>query len=137
MKKQDESQRNTAYEQIHDTGIEQGAARLSREKISSVINKLIETEGGARLSAYINACVRCGLCSEACHHYLSNDRNPRFSPAGKVKQTMSEILAKKGQVSPDFMKKACEIAFTECNLCRRCQLYCPFGIAVSYMMLFV
>ncbi|MFP4159833.1 MAG: electron transfer complex ferredoxin TmcB [Desulfobacterales bacterium] len=137
MKKQDESQRNTAYEQIHDTGIEQGAARLSREKISSVINKLIETEGGARLSAYINACVRCGLCSEACHHYLSNDRNPRFSPAGKVKQTMSEILAKKGQVSPDFMKKACEIAFTECNLCRRCQLYCPFGIDVSYMMLFV
>ncbi|MFW5908616.1 MAG: electron transfer complex ferredoxin TmcB [Desulfosalsimonas sp.] len=137
MKKENNLQEAAPAGQIHDTGIERGVSRLSREKIASVLKKLIEAEGGARLSAYINSCVHCGLCSEACHHYLSRGCDPRFSPAGKVKQTVSKILAKKGNVNPDFIRRACEIAFTECNLCRRCQIYCPFGIDISYLMLFI
>lgn len=127
----------TKKEPVSDSGIEAGIRRLTPEKIRSVLKALIATEGGARLEAYTSACVHCGLCSDACHHYLSNDRDPRFSPAGKVKQTVSEILARKGAVDAEFMRQACEIAFTECNLCRRCQMYCPFGIDVSYLMLFV
>jgi len=28
-------------------------------------------EFGARAATYMNACVRCGLCAEACHFYLT------------------------------------------------------------------
>jgi len=118
-----------------DKGIEQGAAKLTPEKIEQVINKVLSGETGARLKTYVDTCVHCGLCSEACHFYLSHDNDPRFTPAGKVKQTIWEVLKKKGKVSPDFIKRACEIASTECNLCRRCAMYCPFGIDVAYLML--
>jgi Fe-S oxidoreductase len=128
--------RNT-QEQIYDSGIAKGAERLTPEKIQRVIQEMLAGEAGARLKTYVETCVHCGLCSEACHFYLSNDKDPRFSPAGKVKQTIAEMVRRKGVVSVDFMKKASEIASTECNLCKRCAMYCPFGIDVAFLMLFV
>ncbi len=124
------SQRNT-----QDTGIVTGASRLQPEQIEKTINSVISNETGARFKTYIDTCVRCGLCAEACHFYLSHDGDPTFSPAAKVKQTLGEIVKNKGRVSPDFMRLASEISFTECNLCRRCAMYCPFGIDIAYMML--
>ncbi len=73
--------------QITDKGIEQGAEELTPEKIEKTINKILKSETGARFKAYVETCVHCGLCSEGCHYYLSHDKDPSFSPAGKVKQT--------------------------------------------------
>jgi len=122
---------------IKDDGIEHGASRLTNKKIRDLIQKFLKTQTGARLKTYINTCVHCGLCSEACHYYLSHDNDPKFSPAAKVKQTMGEILKKQGNVDIEFMKMASEISYTECNLCKRCSMYCPFGVDVSYIMLLV
>jgi Fe-S oxidoreductase len=122
---------------ILDESIHTAAERLTTGQIRAVVEKLLQQEGGARLRAYIETCVHCGLCSDACHHYLSNNKDPKFSPAGKVKRTMDVIVRSKGHVSADFIKRACEIAFTECNLCRRCVLYCPFGIDIAYLMGFM
>lgn len=121
--------------QLVDKGIEQGIEDLTPEKIEKTINKVLKSETGARFKAYVETCVHCGLCSEGCHYFLSHERDPAFSPAGKVKQTIWEILKERGNVSPEFIQKACEIAFTECNLCKRCAMYCPFGIDVAYLML--
>jgi Fe-S oxidoreductase len=121
--------------QITDEGLIKGAAKLTPEKIEQVINSVIKAETGARLKTYVDICVHCGLCSEACHFYLSHDNDPKFSPAGKVKQTIWEILNKKGKVDAEFIKRASEIASTECNLCRRCVMYCPFGIDIAYLLI--
>jgi Fe-S oxidoreductase len=120
---------------VVDIGIEEGASKLTPEKIERTINRVINDETGARLKTYVETCVHCGLCSEACHYYLSHDNDPLFSPAAKAKQTMWEILKKKGKVDAEHIKRASEIAYTQCNLCRRCVMYCPFGIDVSYIML--
>ena len=40
----------------------------------------------------------------------------------------------KGRVSPDAFYRIAEIAYTECNLCRRCAMYCPLGIDTAYIM---
>lgn len=119
---------------VLDAGLETGISRLTEEKIKTVINNVINNETGARLKAYVDTCVHCGLCSEACHFYLSHDNDPHYSPVGKVKQTIWEMLRKKGKVSPDFIKRAALIAHTECNLCKRCAQYCPFGIDIAYMI---
>ncbi len=58
-----------------------------------VINKVLKGETGARLKTYVDTCVHCGLCSEACHYYLSHDNDPAFSPAGKIKQTTVPVDA--------------------------------------------
>jgi Fe-S oxidoreductase len=119
---------------IKDEGIERGAEKLTPERIEKTINQVLGNEAGSRLKAYVETCAHCGLCSEACHFYLSRDRDPRFSPVGKVKQTIWEMLDKKGKVSTEFMKQAVQVAQTECNMCRRCVQYCPFGIDIAYMM---
>ncbi|MES0447337.1 MAG: 4Fe-4S dicluster domain-containing protein, partial [Desulfobacterales bacterium] len=91
---------NEQIKKVVDEGIDKGIARLTPEKIEQVINKVLTTETGARLKTYVETCVHCGLCSEACHYFLSYDNDPKFSPAGKVKQTIWEILKKKGKVDP-------------------------------------
>ncbi len=124
--------------QLHDTildeGLEKGIAKLTQEKIRETIQQVLVQETGGRLYTYVNTCVHCGLCSEACHFFLSHNRDPHFSPAGKVKQTLLKIIKHKGDVSPVFIKRAAEIAYTECNLCKRCAMYCPFGIDIAYLI---
>ena len=119
---------------ILDQGLEKGAAKLSNDRIEAVVLSILKNETGARLKAYVDTCIHCGLCTEACHYYLSHDKDPRYSPVGKVKQTLWEILRKKGRVTPEFIKDAAIIAHTQCNLCKRCAIYCPFGIDVAYML---
>ncbi|MBW2216282.1 MAG: (Fe-S)-binding protein [Deltaproteobacteria bacterium] len=123
--------------EIIDQGLEKGAEKLTEDKIQQVINSVLKQEAGARLKAYVNTCIHCGLCSDACHYYLSHDKDPQYSPVGKVKQTMWEILKNKGRVSPEAIKKISAIASTQCNLCKRCVHFCPFGVDVAYIILMV
>jgi len=122
------------YTTIQDEGLDKKAAKLTEDHIQKVINSVLDAETSARLKAYVDTCVHCGLCSEACHVYLSNDKNPNYSPVGKVKRTMWKILKNKGRITPDDVKEMSIIASTECNLCRRCLQYCPFGIDIAYIM---
>jgi len=122
---------------VSDPGLDENAKKLTREQITEVINRVIDRETAARFRIYLNTCVHCGLCSDACHWFLSNDRDPRFSPVGKVKQTIWEILRKKGKVDADFIKDCSRIAQTECNVCRKCSMYCPFGIDIAYFLLVI
>ena len=126
-----------AEQQVFDQATEAGLAKLTEEKIQRVINGVLQGETGARLKMYVQTCIHCGLCSEACHYYLSHDKDPAFSPVGKVKQTMWEILRKGGRVGHDFVRDMTRISQTECNLCKRCAMYCPFGIDIAYIMLVV
>ncbi len=129
--------RTNPIEKATDEAVENGLKRLKPERISQVINQVLHRETGPRFKAYVDTCMRCGLCSDACSYFLSNDREPTFSPAAKVKQTIWEMLDKKGKVSKDFLRRAVHITHLECNLCRRCSMYCPFGIDIAYMMLLV
>jgi len=122
---------------IEDAGLDQGVAKLTPERIESTIMRVINLENSARLKAYVSACVHCGLCSDACHYFLSRDRDPKYAPVGKIKQTLWEMLRTKGKVSREFLVRAATVAYTECNLCRRCVHYCPFGIDTAYMITIV
>jgi Fe-S oxidoreductase len=44
------------------------------------------------------------------------------------------MLKKKGKVDAEFIKRSSEIVSTECNMCKRCAMYCPFGIDIAYLM---
>ncbi|SPF44056.1 conserved hypothetical protein [Syntrophobacter sp. SbD1] len=120
---------------IVEPGVERGIAKLTPEKIEKTIRAVLSAEAGARFKTYIDTCVHCGLCSDACHFFLSHDRDPLFAPAAKLKQTIWEIVKKDGKVDEDFLRKAVEVAHSECNLCRRCSMYCPFGIDIAYMVM--
>ncbi len=132
-----QAQETETEKKIVDPAIDSGIERLTPERIQRVINQVLDKETGPRLKAYVETCMRCGLCADACAYYLSNDKDPKFSPAAKVKQTIWEMIDKKGNVSTDFLRRAVHISQVECNVCKRCSMYCPFGIDIAYMMLLV
>ena len=122
---------------VADRGIDDGVAALTPDRIEKVIRHVLDKESAARLQVYLETCVRCGLCSEACHTYLSRDRDPSFAPVAKVKDTLWQLAKQRGKVSPEVIKRAARIAFTECGACRRCSMYCPFGIDIAYLIMTV
>jgi Fe-S oxidoreductase len=120
-----------------DPGLDEPASALTIDEIARVVGEVLDKETAGRFKVYLNTCVHCALCSNACHWYISHDGDPRFSPVGKVKQTLWEILRKKGRVTGAFMKECARIAYTECNVCRKCSMYCPFGIDIAYLLLVI
>jgi Fe-S oxidoreductase len=120
---------------VSDPGLELGVANLTTERIAEVVNQSLKGETGAKLKAYRETCMRCGLCAQACHFYVSHDNDPSYSPVSKATETIYELMDKKGRVSPQRIYEMAQIAYTECNLCKRCSHYCPVGIDTGYTML--
>ncbi len=122
---------------VADVGIDEGVKRLTPEKIKQAVDRVLNQESAARLEAYLKTCVHCGLCAEACHTYLSRDKDPNFAPVAKVRNTLWELVKRKGDVDGDFIRNMARIAFLECGTCRRCSMYCPFGIDIAYLMMLI
>ena len=122
-------------ERVVDAGLDETIKKLTPEQIEKTVNKVLDKECAARLKVYIDTCVRCGLCAEACHTYLSRDKDPMFAPVAKVRNTIWELVKRKGKVDGEFIRDMARISFTECGACRRCSMYCPFGIDISYLIM--
>ncbi|MEO5331264.1 MAG: (Fe-S)-binding protein [Magnetococcus sp. YQC-5] len=91
------------------------------------------------LQVYLDICVKCGACTDKCHYYLgTGDPNNMpvqraellrgvyrryFTPAGKLfPKTVNAV---------DFDEEALQkwiTYFHQCSQCRRCSVFCPFGI---------
>ncbi len=121
---------------VEDPGLDEICKKLTQEQIEKTINSVLKG-AGARLKVYMQTCVHCGLCAEACHTYLSNDKDPNYSPVGKVKRTLWEMIKRKGKVDGEFIRMCSRVSHTECNVCRRCSMYCPFGIDMAYLLTLV
>jgi len=124
-------------QQVVDPGLDEQIKKLTPEKIQKAVKRVLTKEAAARLKVYIDTCVHCGLCAEGCHTYLSRNKDPQFSPVAKVKNTLWELVKRKGNVDGEFVRNMARIAFTECGVCRRCSMYCPFGIDIAYLLLVV
>lgn len=98
------------------------------------VREILDANYGARIRTWLSICSRCGLCAESCFFYLANNRNPRLSPAYKIKSTLGEMYRRKGNVDREFLRKCYDIIWGECTTCKRCSLYCPFGIDIATMV---
>ena len=45
--------------QITDEGLDRGIEKLTSSKIQEVVNKVLKSETGARLKAYVDTCIHC------------------------------------------------------------------------------
>ena len=98
------------------------------------VRGILAANNGARIRTWMSICSRCGLCAESCFVYVGNDRNPRLSPAYKFRHTLGEMVRRKGKVDRALLEKCYEIAWLQCTMCKRCSMYCPFGIDVATMI---
>ncbi|MBU2550339.1 MAG: (Fe-S)-binding protein [Proteobacteria bacterium] len=91
------------------------------------------------IQMYLETCTRCGVCTPACHAYASIPV-PRYTPAHRaevVRRIYKKYFKAQGKVLPLWgqakalddtaMAELFEAAYS-CTGCRRCMVYCPFGI---------
>ncbi|OGP67481.1 MAG: hypothetical protein A2169_12320 [Deltaproteobacteria bacterium RBG_13_47_9] len=89
--------------------------------------------------AYLDVCTRCGICNDACFAYASVPK-VEYTPVWRaevVRKIYKRYFKRMGRVFPflgrgteideETMKQLYEAAYT-CTGCRRCMMYCPFGI---------
>jgi len=101
--------------------------------------KVLASRLNRSVRMYLENCSRCGTCIEACHAYAST-RDIRYSAVGRaqnIRRLFDQYFSLGGAVAPwlndaaeldqIWMDKVYETAFT-CTGCRRCMVYCPFGI---------
>jgi heterodisulfide reductase subunit C len=106
---------------------------LTPEKIEKTIMAVLGART-ARIRSVVETCIHCGLCSKACQWYLSNDEDPTYAPVAKIRMTIWEMLKRKGKVDAEFIKQCARIVFTECNICHRCSMYCPYGLDITFII---
>ncbi len=119
-----------------DVGLDETIKKLTPEKIEKAIKAVIG-KLSARIKAIVETCIHCGLCAEACQWYLSNDKDPTYAPVAKMRMTIWEMIKRDGKVDAEFIKQCARIVFTECNICHRCSLYCPYGLDITFIIAMV
>jgi len=106
---------------------------MSEEVNPKEIMGFLKPKMNARFKAWLSICTHCGLCANTCHYYIANGNDSKMIPSYKVR-FLKEILKRKGKVDRDYLKRVYETVYYECNMCRRCTLYCPFGIDIALMI---
>ncbi len=91
------------------------------------------------LRVYLDACVHCGACSDKCHFYLGTG-DPKNMPVARqdlMRSVYRRHFTLAGKLFPRLVG-ARELTrevlddwyryFHQCTECRRCSVYCPYGI---------
>ncbi len=107
------------------------------------IRKMGELVGKYRsLQVFLDACVKCGACTDKCHYFLGTG-DPKNMPVARqdlFRKVYRRYYTVAGKYFPwlvgaeDFTREVLDDwyrYFHQCSQCRRCSVYCPFGIDTS------
>lgn len=88
---------------------------------------------------FMDICVRCGACADKCHFYISTG-DPKNMPvlrAELIRSVYKKYFTKSGkflgrlagarELNEDVLKEWWSYFF-QCTECRRCSVFCPYGI---------
>lgn len=101
---------------------------------TSFIRERLSFLKGGRFKTWLEICAHCGYCADSCFFYLAHDKDPKYMPAYKVMKTLGTLYKKNGDVGLEELKEMAEVAWGNCTACRRCSMYCPFGIDIAVMI---
>ena len=98
---------------------------------------------GATASLYLESCIHCGMCADACHFFVTTE-DPKYTPIWKVEPFKKaykreygpfawfyRALNLKAKVDADELMRWQELMYDSCTLCGRCSLICPMGIDIA------
>jgi Fe-S oxidoreductase len=111
---------------------------VDKEKKDKLLN-LFRSKLDKPTRYYLEICSRCGLCKDACFAYASVPK-VEYTPVWRaevVRKIYKRYFKWTGKLLPfwgeskeiddETMKQLYDAAYT-CTGCRRCMMYCPFGI---------
>ena len=115
------------------------------DKLRDELLKLFRSKLNEAMTFYLETCMRCGVCVEACHAYASMGQvkyiaayraeiirriyKKYFKPQGRMWSSLGESK----ELSEMALDELYDAAYS-CTGCRRCMVYCPFGIDTQMIM---
>ncbi|MCP4391211.1 MAG: (Fe-S)-binding protein [Gammaproteobacteria bacterium] len=104
------------------------------------IDKMGELVDNSRaLRVFLDSCVKCGACTDKCHYYLGTS-DPKNMPVARqdlFRSVYRRYYTLPGKYFPSLVG-ARDLDqsvldewygyFHQCSQCRRCSVYCPYGI---------
>jgi Fe-S oxidoreductase len=109
------------------------------------LKQLFETKLNGAMRLYLETCTHCGVCVDACHVYQSMPET-RYTAVGRaeiVRKVFLKYFKLQGIIAPwlgevitldDVTIDRFYDAAYSCTGCRRCMIYCPFGIDTQMIM---
>ncbi|HUW29569.1 MAG TPA: (Fe-S)-binding protein [Sulfuriferula sp.] len=101
---------------------------------------------GAVAATYMESCIHCGMCAEACHFYVASG-NPKYTPIWKLEPfkqaykreagpfaAIYRALNLKKKVTTQQLEEWQELLYDSCTMCGRCTLICPMGIDIAALV---
>ncbi len=91
------------------------------------------------LRVFMDACVHCGACSDKCHYFIGT-QDPKNMPVARqdlMRSVYRRYFTLPGKFFPklvgarDLTKDVLDewyTYFNQCSECRRCSVFCPYGI---------
>jgi Fe-S oxidoreductase len=108
-----------------------------QERGIAKLGELLEKNKALRL--FMDICVRCGACADKCQFYLGTG-DPQNFPVARaelLRKVYRRYYTLGGRMAPelnnaaDFDEEMLEKWYTyfyQCSECRRCSVFCPYGI---------
>jgi Fe-S oxidoreductase len=104
------------------------------------IDKMGELLGKYRsFQVFLDSCVKCGACTDKCHYYLGT-MDPKNMPVARqdlLRKVYRRYFTFAGKYFPklvgavDLTQEVLDdwySYFHQCSQCRRCSVFCPYGI---------
>ncbi|HET9701587.1 MAG TPA: (Fe-S)-binding protein [Burkholderiales bacterium] len=101
---------------------------------------------GRVAALYMESCIHCGMCAEACHFYVTTE-DPKYTPIWKLepfKQAYKReygpfafvyrLLNLKHRVTVEQLQEWQELIYDSCTVCGRCSLMCPVSIDIASLV---
>ena len=91
------------------------------------------------LQVYLDSCVKCGACTDKCHYFLGTS-DPKNMPVARqdlLRKVYRRYNTFAGKYFPwlvgaeDLTEEVMDewySYFHQCSQCRRCSVFCPYGI---------
>jgi Fe-S oxidoreductase len=91
------------------------------------------------LKVYLDSCVHCGACSDKCHYFIGT-QDPKNMPVARqdlLRSVYRRYFTIPGKIFPKLVgarKLTKDVLdewysyFHQCSECRRCSVFCPYGI---------
>lgn len=108
-----------------------------QEKAIGRLGELVNNSRALRV--YLDSCVKCGACTDKCHYFLGTG-DPKNMPVARqdlLRKVYRRYFTWSGKYVPwlvgaeDLTKEVLDdwySYFHQCSQCRRCSVYCPYGI---------